>query len=35
VARTLIAAGFEAAALSGGLAAWRARYPVELEETAA
>jgi hypothetical protein len=29
VARQLIGLGFEAAALEGGYAAWRARYPVE------
>jgi len=29
VARQLIGMGFEAAALEGGYAAWRARYPVE------
>jgi rhodanese-related sulfurtransferase len=35
VARTLIGAGFTASALTGGLAAWRERYPVEIDEAAA
>jgi len=35
VARQLLSLGFDAAALQGGFAAWRAEHPVESTDAAA